>query len=96
MIRAERARAIAMPTRNSDASAGPWLSEAWSQAMKADAAQKTMQNSTLTASSRSSQRPTIGERAPVGSPAAGMAASGMGSRHAGSARAASTSKGAAR
>src|ERR1700682_2776420 len=37
MMIADIPRTAAMPTRKSDASAGAWLSEAWSHAMNADA-----------------------------------------------------------
>src|SRR6202158_627980 len=36
MIRVDKARAVAIPTRNSDASAGAWLGEARSQAITAE------------------------------------------------------------
>src|SRR5205823_6971135 len=92
MMRAEDRRAAAMPTRKRDARAAPWLADARSHAMKAEAAQKTMQNSMLTATSRSTQRPTIdvGANSP---PEIYVGASLTASRQMGHAMAASTSRG---
>src|ERR1700680_2616688 len=64
--------------------------------MKAEAAQKIMQNSTLTATNRSTQRPSIGAGLPDGDSLVELGASGNASRHAGNAMTASASSGGAR